>query len=445
MSSGSPNDETGFQLLGLPAADDQSAQRARAPFELLVSQFVEELRRGGKPSVELYARRFPPHAERIREVFPVLAMLETARLDRESRSIRRNMPGSFPFSRLGPFELLQEIGRGGMGVVFRARDQNSGHLVALKVLPWRASVVPEWVARFESEARTAGEIRHPGIVPVYKYGQEDGYSYIAMQLIPGIGLDRVIQLLGAQGQVDLRQLAESAGVVTPESEAAGQTDDVTHNLLGSADWSAFVGIALQAAQALRTAHQAGVCHNDIKPANLLLGTGCRVWVTDFGLSRQLPEIAERAVNHTPGLFGNSQRPPILTGAVGDHEGGGTLKYMAPERFAGQNSAAADCYSLGATLYELSLQCSPFAHDDRQQLRQQILTQKPLSPRELCPEFPVGLETIILNCLQKDPADRYESTDALIADLLRWNRGLRIFRTQRSILRRLLNPARRGQA
>ena len=132
--------------------------------------------------------------------------------------------------------LLQEIGRGGMGVVFRARDQNSGHLVALKVLPWRASVVPEWVARFESEARTAGEIRHPGIVPVYKYGQEDGYSYIAMQLIPGIGLDRVIQLLGAQGQVDLRQLAESAGVVTPESEAAEQTDDVTHNLLGSADW-----------------------------------------------------------------------------------------------------------------------------------------------------------------------------------------------------------------
>ena len=98
MSSGPPNDETGFQLLGLPATDDESAQRARAPFELLVSQFVEELRRGGKPSVERYARRFPPHADKIREVFPVLAMLETARLDRESRSIRRNMPGSFPFS-----------------------------------------------------------------------------------------------------------------------------------------------------------------------------------------------------------------------------------------------------------------------------------------------------------------------------------------------------------
>ncbi|MEY3228154.1 MAG: Serine/threonine-protein kinase StkP, partial [Planctomycetota bacterium] len=94
------------------------------------------------------------------------------------------------------------------------------------------------------------------------------------------------------------------------------------------------------------------------------------------------------------------------------------------------------YSLGATLYELSLQCSPFAHDDRQQLREQILKQPPLRPRELCPEFPVGLETIILNCLQKRPEDRYESADALIADLLRLDRGLRIRSTRRNIVRRI---------
>lgn len=422
MANESDCDETGFQLLGLPAEDDQAAQRARAPFEMLVSQFVEELRRGGHPSVELYARRFPPHAERIREVFPVLAMLERARLERESRSIRRNMPGSFPFTRLGNFELLQEIGRGGMGVVFRARDQNSGHLVALKILPWRAAVVPEWVARFESEARTASEMRHPGIVPVFRYGQADGYSYIAMQLIPGVGLDRVILALGSHGQASLRQMTEQAGVVSADPAPAADPENVQDVLLRSDSWSAFIQIALQAAQALRAAHQAGICHNDIKPANLLLGPGCQVWVTDFGLSRPFTSAAGQ--------------PHTAANAASDQEGGGTLKYMAPERFAGHTSAAADCYSLGATLYELSLQCSPFAHDDRRQLQEQILKRPPLRPRELCPEFPGGLETIILNCLQKQPEDRYESADTLIGDLLRLDRGLRIRSTRRSPLRRL---------
>jgi serine/threonine protein kinase len=315
VSTGSDSDETGFQLLGLPAEDDESGQRARAPFEMLVSQFVEELRRGGRPSIELYARRFPPHAERIREVFPVLAMLERARLDRESRSIRRNMPGSFPFTRLGHFELLQEIGRGGMGVVFRAKDQTSGHLVALKILPWRAAVVPEWVARFESEARTAGEMRHPGIVPVYKYGQEDGYSYIAMQLIPGVGLDRVIQTLGHQGRISLRDLVENAGLAPVEPAATAGRPGSEDSQLGTDSWAAFTSIALQAAQALRGAHQAGVCHNDIKPANLLLGVGCQVWVTDFGLSGHLAGRGERA------------KEPAR--AAEEQEGGGTLKYMAP--------------------------------------------------------------------------------------------------------------------
>ena len=428
MSTGSDGDETGFQLLGLPAEDDESGQRARAPFEMLVSQFVEELRRGVRPSIELYARRFPPHADRIREVFPVLAMLERARLDRESRSIRRNMPGSFPFTRLGHFELLQEIGRGGMGVVFRAKDQTSGHLVALKILPWRASVVPEWVVRFESEARMAAEMRHPGIVPVYKYGQEDGYSYIAMQLIPGVGLDRVIQALGRHGQISLRDLVEDAGLAPTESTVTVGPAGSADSLLQTDSWAAFISIALQAAQALRGAHQAGVCHNDIKPANLLLGVGFRVWVTDFGLSRQLTGTGDRT------------KEPAATAE--EQEGGGTLKYMAPERFSGHTSAAADCYSLGATLYELSLQCSPFAHDDRQQLRQQILNQPPLRPRELCPEFPLGLETIILNCLQKHPEDRYESADALIADLLKLDRGQRIRGTRRGIVRRIFGGSSR---
>ena len=142
MNKPFPTDDgdTEFQLLGLPTHDDSHALRSREPFELLVTQFVEELRTGKQPSVELYARRFPPHAARIREVFPVLAMLEHARIAKEGQSIRRNMPDRFPFTRIGNCDLISELGRGGMGVVFHARDLQSGHHVAVKILPWRVSI-----------------------------------------------------------------------------------------------------------------------------------------------------------------------------------------------------------------------------------------------------------------------------------------------------------------
>ncbi len=189
------SEDTEFQLLGLPLQDESHRLRSREPFELLASQFVEEIRTGKKPSIELYARRYPPHAKQIREVFPVLAMLENARIEKESQSIRRHMPDRFPFNRLGNCELLKELGRGGMGVVFKGRDLDSGHLVAIKVLPWRTTIVPGWVERFEREARTAAQLRHRNIVPVFRYGQENGYCYFVMQLVRGVGLDKVIAAL----------------------------------------------------------------------------------------------------------------------------------------------------------------------------------------------------------------------------------------------------------
>lgn len=402
--SGSDESDSDFQLLGLPVSDEADLLRARVPFELLASQFVDELRSGSRPSVEHYARRFPPHAAKIREVFPVLAMLELARVNKESRAMRRNMPGTFPFSRLGQCELLQEIGRGGMGVVFRARDLNSSHIVALKVLPWRVSLAPEWVARFEREAETARSLHHPHIVPVFRWGQDSGYSFIVMQFIRGVGLDRVIESLGrSPSEVALESLI-------PNTERSGQ--GLT---LHSSAWQEFVRIGIQALQALRAAHGAGICHNDIKPGNLLLESGGHVWVADFGLSQPLRTGVSAGVRglERSGVFG------------------GTLRYMAPERFRGVNSAGADLYSLGATLYELALQCAPFNNEDSEALREQILREAPLQPRDLCRDFPRGLETIILNCLQKDPQDRYQNADALLEDFLRFTHGRRIRSTRRS--------------
>ena len=189
------NGDTDFHLQGTPQPGRDADLRARAPVELLASQFVTELRQGYQPSVETYAKRYPLHADVIRASFPVLSMLEQARLQNEARAIHRSMPQQFPFTRIGNCELLCELGRGGMGIVFQGRDTRSGHVVAVKILPWRVSMVPNWQHRFREEARIAAELRHRHIVPVYHFGQEHGYSYYTMQFINGVSLDQIISRL----------------------------------------------------------------------------------------------------------------------------------------------------------------------------------------------------------------------------------------------------------
>ena len=447
MSSPEPHaddaEPCGFHLLGLPVSAEDHSVRSREPFEVLVSQFVEELRAGRKPSIELYARRFPPHADRIRDVFPVLAMLEHARVEKESRSIRQNMPGSIPFTRLGNCELLQELGRGGMGVVFRARDLQSGHLVALKVLPWRMSVVPEWVSRFEREARTVQQLHHPGIVPVFRSGQEDGYCFLVMQLIHGISLDRLIRALGTAPPTGLcLQELIPAPANTDQSTSKISTNTQQHVDTAPAStpplqlttdaWQHFTRIGLQTAHALHAAHTAGICHNDIKPGNLLIDRYGHVWITDFGLSQPIPAPrSDHLSRSATASFTHHTHPHKSPNPLEPHDSsfGGTLRYMAPERLSGHQSEAADIYALGATLYELCLQCAPFEHAQRDELRRLIQQQSPMAPSDLCRDFPRGLETIILNCLEKNPAYRYTTARQLIEDLLRFAQGDRIRRTR----------------
>lgn len=433
MNNPSPaeNEDTDFQLLGLPVSDESHSLRSREPFEVLVSQFVEELRHGKLPSVERYARRFPPHAARIREVFPVLAMLEHTRIAREAQSIRRNMPERFPFTRIGNCELISELGRGGMGVVFQARDLQLGRHVAVKILPWRVSIVPEWVARFEHEARTAAQLQHRNIVPVFRCGQENGYCYFIMQFVNGVGLDRVIDRLRSTDGVvyseEIRRLeslrslgnvnAESVSGVVPDPAAGA----ARRRKLTRTSWNNFTKIGVQATQALRAAHAAGILHNDIKPGNLLLDADGRVWVTDFGLAQPIED-------HRSAAF--------------DRAVAGTLRYIAPERLLGQQNASCDLYSMGATLYELCLQRPAFEHSDRDELTRSIQEDSPVRPRDVIPGFPRGLETIILNCLEKHPADRYPSADALLTDLLRHSRNQTVGSTSRRSFSGLIRAFRK---
>jgi len=288
------NDDTDFHLQGLPQSGREADLRSRTPVELLASQFVEELRRGERPSVETYAKRFPLHASVIRESFPVMSLLEQARLQNEARAMRRSMPRGFPFTRLGGCELLCELGRGGMGIVFQAKEVASGHIVAVKVLPWRVSMVPEWQNHFEEEARTAARMQHRNIVPVYRFGQEHGYCFYTMQFINGVSLDRVIaRLKDTDGIVYGDEIAHSQrdrpiGFVSRESSRS-QSDtnveypptDVTRRQLTRTSWRSFTQITMQVCEALRYAHSQKVLHNDIKPGNELLDCDGRVRITDF--------------------------------------------------------------------------------------------------------------------------------------------------------------------
>ncbi len=415
------DDETGFELQGLPQPGLDAELRARSPVELLASQFVDELRRGEKPSVESYARRYPRHADVIRDSFPVMALLEQARLQNEARAMRRSMPRRFPFTRLGRVELLCELGRGGMGVVFQGRDTDSGHIVAVKVLPWRVSMVPEWQNRFEEEARTAARLRHRHVVPVYRFGQEHGYCYYVMQFVNGVSLDHIITRLKDtegviyQDEITREQESRPDGFVSdvvyhgavqdllPDSSGSGQRRRLTRF-----SWRAFAQIAMQVCEALRHAHQKKILHNDIKPGNVLLNADGQVWITDFGLSGSVQ--ASASVNEV-------EHPH------------GTLRYMAPERFAGAHDGRSDLYSLGLTLYEMLTLQPAFDAQSESELIRRIQQDSVPPPSMLQAGIPRDLDTIVLNCVAKRPEDRYQSAEALYSDLLLYGRGQKVKSTR----------------
>lgn len=405
-----------FELQGFPVHEPETELRAREPVEILASQFVEELRQGKLPSAEQYAKRYPIHADVIRESFPVLAILEQARIHNEAAAIRQSMPEKFPFTRLGRCELLCELGRGGMGVVFQARETDSDHIVAVKLLPWRVSIVPEWQKKFEKEARTTAKLRHRNIVPVFRFGQEHGYCYYVMQFVNGIGLDVIIKRLREvdgvvyQNEIEREESAKPQGFVSSvalpairTAEEIERASEPKRRKLTRTSWKGFTQIAIQAVQALRYAHGCGILHNDIKPGNILLDSGGRAWVTDFGLSEPI---------ETPD---SKSRQRVM----------GTLRYMAPERLLGEHDARSDIYSLGITLYEVLTLKPAYEAKNEDDMVARILEETPPTPRSLVPEIPKGLETIVLNCISRHPPERYESAEALLADLLKFSRDQRI--------------------
>jgi tetratricopeptide (TPR) repeat protein len=304
--------------------------------------------------------------------------------------------------RLGDFDVVRELGRGGMGVVYAARQLSLNRRVALKVLAPGLGLTPRAVDRFRREAEAAARLHHTNIVPVYATGEQDGVHFYAMELIDGPSLDHVVRQLRGRPEGKPAELPPELGRTAPYVGAAPLTPTAGSTGLdpGAAYFDTVARMVADVADALYHAHQSGVLHRDIKPSNLLLSPDGRLSVNDFGLARVLEQ---------PGV--------TMTG-----EFVGTPAYTSPEQVAGGRIPVdhrTDVYSLGATLYELLTLRPPFVADRRDQLLAMVVQKDPVPPRRVNPKVPVDLETVCLKAMEKDPDRRYQSARDLADDLRRY--------------------------
>lgn len=265
---------------------------------------------------------------------------------------------------LGDYELLEEIGRGGQGVVFRARQKTLNRTVALKVISLGQWASKAHLKRFRREAEAAASLDHAGIVPIYEVGERDGSCYFSMKFIEGGQLDEVVR----RAPMSIRQAAE---------------------------------LIAKVARTVHYAHEHGILHRDIKPGNVLLDAKGEPHLTDFGLARLVE--TESTVTRTLEVLG-------------------TPSYMAPEQAVGNNagvSSATDMYGLGAVLYQLLTDHPPFAGGTTYETIKLLLDTEPRQPRLLNPKIDRDLSTICLKCLEKDPKRRYASALVLAEDLEHW--------------------------
>lgn len=334
-----------------------------------IAAYLQELQAGLAPDRSEWLARHPDLAADLRAFFadhdkmtqaaaPVRAVLEHDSPQTSPQS--ETFPQTF-----GDYELIEEIGRGGMGIVYKARQITLNRIVALKRIRAGQLASPEEVARFRREAQAAAGLDHPHIVPILEVGEHQGQHFFTMKLIEGGNL-------------------------------GGHLDKF-------ADAKASADLMIKIARAVHHAHQRGILHRDLKPSNILIDADGNPHVSDFGLAQPIEKEAKLT----------------QSGAIV-----GTAEYMAPEQARGEKglTTAADVYGLGAILYVLLTGRPPFQGDYNWETLKKVVEEEPVSPRSFNRKVDRDLETICLKCLHKTPTRRYASAEELAQDLARCQRG-----------------------
>ncbi len=448
-----------------PDGNDPSTHRD--PIEVLADLFMDQCRRGEPPSIDDYAAAHPELASEIRELFPTIAALEglktTTKIPANSGPVR----GQIEIERLGDYRIVREIGRGGMGIVYEAQQESLGRTVAIKVLPKHVLLDGKQLARFEREARTAAQLHHTNIVPIFGVGQDEGYHFIVMQHIRGVGLDAVLRELmrssmgvgsafsssvhssqscyGHSSWPDAHEVAKhllenatSDAANTPtatvdftrsdeiDESPPSSTANTASPPLPSVSGEYFRSIARivrQIADGLAYAHDQGTLHRDIKPGNILIDGFGAVWITDFGLAKAIDQ------------DGVTQPGDVI----------GTLRYMPPEQLEGKADASSDLFSLGLTLYEFATLRPALPKGAKSGNIHAIATRKLKPPRSIQPLIPRDLDTIIAKCVAYNPQDRYSSARALAEDLRRFLEDRPILARPVSLIERSVRWSKRNPA
>jgi serine/threonine protein kinase/Flp pilus assembly protein TadD len=376
----------------------------------LVDQLAARLQCGEDVDVEAFLGEHPAHAEQIRLLLPAVRMLAdlSQSVANGASSGLAGIPGAEEgVAALGDYRLVREVGRGGMGVVYEAEQRSLGRRVALKVLPFAATMDPRHLQRFQNEARAAASLEHPHIVPVYGVGCERGVHYYAMKFIDGQSLAALIERPGNASASGGRQPPDGTldqGADAPRSPetatALVATARTERALRDAATFRQIAEWGIQAAEALEHAHSVGIVHRDVKPANLMIDGHGALWITDFGLAR------------TASDAGLTMAGDVL----------GTLRYMSPEQALARHGLVdhrTDIYSLGATLYEVLTRTPAVDGKDREEILNAITLDEPRAPRTRNPAIPRDLETIVLKAMAKDAAERYATAQELANDLKRF--------------------------
>jgi serine/threonine-protein kinase len=345
--------------------------------ELVYNEVVLREELGEQPQLEEYVRRFPHLADSLQRLFAVHEALGSQKLFAGDTGQPPATPaptegGPTAWPTVAGYEILGVLGRGGMGVVYKARQKGLDRLVALKMVS-AAAAGPEELARFRREAEAIARLQHPNIVQVHEVGETPSGPYYSMEFVDG---GTLVQRL--------------AGTPQPSRAAAG--------------------LLATLARAMHAAHRQRVVHRDLKPANVLLTADGVPKISDFGLAKWLAGSGKSSDGAGPTRTGD-----IL----------GTPSYMAPEQTAGRSgriTPTADVYALGAILYEMLTGRPPFLAETPLETMDQVRTQEPVPPRRLQPKLPKDLETICLQCLHKEPDRRYPSALALAKDLERFLAG-----------------------